>query len=191
MQFERPPERTLDPDVDYWAVLRTSCGDMEVDLLEDTAPKAVNNFVFLARAGFYDGLVWHQVSPDFIIQTGDPNGVNAALPDGPGYTIEDELPKSRRAYVFGAMGFANAGTPDSSGSQFFIVVHDLPGALEGKPTPLKIERTYTIFGRVARKYYGSVQEIAEQPTAGGTDPLEAVRPLLPVYVNSIEIVERA
>ncbi len=180
----------LDRKVDYWAVVRTSCGDMEVDLLEKDAPRAVNNFVFLSRAGFYDGLVWHYVTPDFIIQTGDPNGVNASPPDGPGYTIEDELPERRGEYVFGAVGFANAGAEDSSGSQFFIVVQDLAGAIEREPSPLRIKPTYTIFGRVARKYYGSVQEIAQQPAVGGTDPLEAVRPRTPVYLNSVEIIER-
>jgi cyclophilin family peptidyl-prolyl cis-trans isomerase len=130
------------------------------------------------------------VTPDFIIQTGDPNGVNGEPPDGPGYTIADELPKKGRSYVFGAVGFANAGEADSAGSQFFVIVHDLPGAIEGDPTPLRIDRTYTIFGRVPQDYYGSIQEIAEQPTLGGSDPLQAVRPRLPVFLESVEIVER-
>ena len=190
LQYERPPEPMLDPKVDYWAIIRTSCGDMQVDLLEDKAPTAVNNFVFLAQAGFYDGLIWHHVTPDFIIQSGDPNGVNASPPDGPGYMIKDELPSNSDAYVFGKVGFANAGKPHSAGSQFFIVVHDLAGALSGSPSPLSIEPTYTIFGRVPKRFFGSIQEIAQQPTIGGTDPLVSVRPRLPIYLNSVEILAR-
>lgn len=188
LQYERPPSPMLEAKADYWAIIRTSCGDMKVNLLEDAAPAAVNNFVFLAQQGFYDGLLWHHVAPDFIIQTGDPNGINGSPPDGPGYTISDELPEKRKKYVFGSVGFANPGEPDSSGSQFFIVVHDLAGALEGQSSPLKIDRTYTIFGRVPKKYFGSIQEITQQPLMGGTDPVQSVRPRVPVYVNSVEIV---
>ena len=164
---------------------------MEVNLLEGKAPKAVNNFVFLARAGFYDGLVWHHVTADFIIQTGDPNGVNAQPPDDPGYTIEDERPSNPDAYTFGKVGFANLGEPDTSGSQFFVVVHDLAGALEGDPEPLAIDPTYTIFGRIPKRFFGSVHEIAQQPATGGTDPVAAARPRVPVYVESIEIMQRS
>jgi cyclophilin family peptidyl-prolyl cis-trans isomerase len=190
LQFQRPPAMSLEANVDYSAIIRTSCGDMQVDLLEDKAPIAVNNFVFLAQNGFYDGLLWHHVTPNFIIQTGDPNGRNADPPDGPGYTIEDELPKEHDAYTFGKVAFANTGDANSSGSQFFIVVHDLAGALQGEPAPLEIAPTYTIFGRVPKRFFGSIQEIAQQPTLGGTHPLEGVRPRVPVYLNSIEIIAR-
>lgn len=180
----------LRPRTNYLALIRTSCGNFRIDLLEETAPETVNNFVFLARKGFYDGLTWHEVSADFIIQAGDPNGDNGVEPDGPGYFIRDELPSDADSYVYGAVGMANAGRPDSAGSQFFVIVHDFPGAAEGKPKPLKIDVEYSIFGQVPSKYFGVLEAIARQDVQGGSDPVESLRPVRPVYLLDVRIVEK-
>lgn len=180
-------DKVLKPGRDYSATVYTSCGDFKIDLLETTAPKAVNNFVFLAQKGFYQGLIWHQVSYDFLIQTGDPNGQNGVAPDDAGYTIPDELPKTAKEYKYGAVGFANRGAPNTAGSQFFVVVHDLQGALQGSGKYLQIEPSYTVFGKINKKFFGSVENIARQPVRGGEDPLTASQPASPVYIESIEI----
>jgi cyclophilin family peptidyl-prolyl cis-trans isomerase len=178
--YERPAD-VLKPGVDYRAVIETSCGPIALDLLEDRAPETVNNFVFLARDGYYDGLTWHRVIQDFVIQTGDPDGINGHPPDGPGYTIPDEFAGLEGSdYVFGAVAMANAGQPDTGGSQFFIVVQP-----EG---PAGLDPLYSLFGRVT----GSRQtllEIAAKPTTEGNDPALMDEPLVPIYINSIEIFE--
>lgn len=181
-QFRRPPVNALRTGVDYRAVVRTTCGDIVIDLLEAKAPRAVSNFVFLARNDFYRGLIWHRVERDFVIQTGDPNGSVDEPPNGPGYAIDDELPTRAREYVFGVVAMANAGRRDSGGSQFFIVVH--------KEGPAGLHARYTIFGNVARSSFETLKKIGRQRVAGGTDPAESVMPLVPIYIRSIEIIER-
>jgi cyclophilin family peptidyl-prolyl cis-trans isomerase len=161
---------------------------MKIDLLTGQAPRAVNNFVFLATHGFYNGLTWNQVRYDQLIQTGDPNDDERRAPNDAGYRIKDELPNDKSPYVYGAVGMANAGAPDSGGSQFFIVANDLKGALKGTPQPLGIGRTYTVFGRVEKRYFGSVENIARQATVGGADSVESARPVSPIYVESIRIL---
>ncbi len=99
-------EEVLEDGVDYSAVLQTSCGTIELDLLEDEAPKTVNNFVFLANEGFYNGLTWHRIENGFVIQGGDPEGTGSG---GPGYQFEDELPKGGSEYTFGTVAMANSG----------------------------------------------------------------------------------
>jgi cyclophilin family peptidyl-prolyl cis-trans isomerase len=172
----------LKPNTDYRAVIETSCGRIELDLLEERSPETVNNFVFLARDGYYDGLTWHRVIRDFVIQTGDPDGINGHAPDGPGYTIPDEFAGLDGAdYVFGAVAMANTGQPDTGGSQFFIVVQP-----EG---PAGLDPLYSLFGRVT----GSRQtllEIAAKPTTEGNDPARMDEPVVPIHIESIEIVER-
>ena len=115
------------------ATLHTNHGPIEVELYPEDAPKTVENFERLARDGFYDGVVFHRVIPDFMIQGGDPTGTGTG---GPGYTFEDE-PNQRRIER-GALAMANAG-PDTNGSQFFIVTADACPWLDGK---------HTVFGRV-------------------------------------------
>jgi cyclophilin family peptidyl-prolyl cis-trans isomerase len=179
--YERPAD-VLKPNIDYHAVIETSCGRIELDLLEERAPETVNNFVFLARDRYYHGLTWHRVIQDFVIQTGDPDGITGLAPDGPGYTIPDEFAGLEGAdYVFGAVAMANAGQPDTGGSQFFIVVQP-----EG---PAGLDPLYSLFGRVT----GSRQtllRIAAKPTTEGNDPALMDEPLVPIYIESIEIVER-
>jgi cyclophilin family peptidyl-prolyl cis-trans isomerase len=186
----KPPKLALEKDIDYLAVIRTSCGDLKLDLLESSAPVAVNNFIHLARQGFYDGLLWHHVQSGAVIQTGDPNGWNGTSPDGPGYTIEDELPSDGASYTYGTVGMANTGQPNSAGSQFFVVAHDLESALKGRARPLPIEPRYTIFGRVQPKFFGSVENIARQPVIGSKDPVRRWLPQSPIYIESVQILER-
>lgn len=180
-QYEQEPEMALEPNVDYAAEIVTSCGTITIDLLEKRTPITVNNFVFLAREGYYDGLIWHRVERNSVIQTGDPNGLNGVDPDGPGYAIRDELPDKAREYIYGVVGMANAG-PNSGGSQFFIVVH--------KDEPAGFQPLYSIFGKVDPSSYEVIEEISKQPTdIGNEDPAEAVKPINPIYIESIEITE--
>ncbi len=178
-QYERP-EDVLQPGTDYRAVIHTSCGEIDLDLLEQQAPGNVNNFVFLAREGFYDGLTFHRVINDFVIQAGDPNDQNDAPPNGPGYTVPDEFPDEAREYVYGVVAMANSGQPDSAGSQFFIVVQS-----EG---PAGLDPLYSIFGAVEESSFETLEEIATVPTKGGTGA-EAEEPASNVYIESIVITE--
>ena len=115
------------------ATLHTNHGAIAIELFDDDAPKTVQNFVSLAQAGFYDGVIFHRVIPDFMIQGGDPTGTGSG---GPGYTFEDEA--NDRRVVRGALAMANAG-PNTNGSQFFIVTAEATPWLDGK---------HTVFGRV-------------------------------------------
>lgn len=180
MQFDAP-EQVLREGVDYGAIVRTSCGDITIDLLEDDAPVTVNNFVFLAEQGFYDGLEWFRVESNSVIEAGDPNNELFEPPDGPGYTIEEELPDEPRDYTFGAVAMANEGRPNTTGSNFFIVIHE--------NRPAGYQAAYSIFGRVAESSFEVLLEIGKQPVKGGNVPLDAVRPSVPIYVESIEITE--
>jgi len=122
--------------------LHTNHGPIEIELYSNEAPKTVENFVKLARDGFYDGLIFHRVIPDFMIQGGDPTGTGRG---GPGYQFEDEF--NEHKVDRGALAMANAG-PDTNGSQFFIVTADACPWLDGK---------HTVFGRVT-----SGMEIADK-----------------------------
>jgi cyclophilin family peptidyl-prolyl cis-trans isomerase len=193
------PDQVLEEGVDYSAVIQTSCGDLVIDLLEETAPINVNNFVFLAREGYYDGLIWHRVEQNSVIQTGDPNGQNGVPPDGPGYTIKGEPPEKSNQYVYGVVGMANTGDPDTASGQFFIVIQ--------KQRPAGYQPFYTIFGEVVEGSTDATQEeigcnvegagliptleaIGCQPTnTGAADAAEAVKPIVPVFIESIEIRE--
>jgi peptidyl-prolyl cis-trans isomerase B (cyclophilin B) len=115
------------------ATLHTNHGAIEVELFDEDAPKTVENFRKLARDGFYDGVVFHRVIPDFMIQGGDPTGTGSG---GPGYTFEDEF--NDHAVVRGALAMANAG-PNTNGSQFFVVTTEDASWLNGK---------HTVFGQV-------------------------------------------
>jgi cyclophilin family peptidyl-prolyl cis-trans isomerase len=178
-QYPEPPEDQLENGVDYRAVVHTSCGELEMDLLEKKAPATVSNFIFLAREGFYDGLWWHRVERKTVIQTGDPNGTGEE-PNGPGYAIEDEPPKESSEYVYGVVGMANAG-PGTAGSQWFVVTK--------KDGPAGYQPLYAIFGTVDEGSYGTLEKIDKLPTKGGNDPVQAVMPQNPVFIESIEILE--
>src|SRR5437763_2325628 len=129
-QYSAPPQMSIDAKKAFTATFDTSRGKIVVDLFPKDAPDTVNNFVFLAKEGFYDGTKFHRVIPDFMIQGGDPKGNGTG---GPGYRFNDELPKGKyRKHQRGSLSMANAG-PNTNGSQFFIthVVTDWP---DGKHT---------------------------------------------------------
>jgi peptidyl-prolyl cis-trans isomerase B (cyclophilin B) len=128
-----PPEMQIDENTVYRVTISTERGDIVMDLDPRIAPKSVNNFVSLARDGFYDGLTFHRVEPGFVIQGGCPEGSGRG---GPGYRFEDEPVQGD--YVLGAVAMANAG-PDTNGSQFFICTDDLVG---------RLPKQYNLFGQV-------------------------------------------
>jgi cyclophilin family peptidyl-prolyl cis-trans isomerase len=168
--------------VDFAAVIHTSCGTIRLDLLEKTAPETVANFVFLARHGFYNGRKWFRVENDSVIETGDPNDRIADPPDGPGYTIPDELPAKPHVYVFGVVAMANTGQPHSAGSQFFIIIHH--------DEPAGYDPRYSIFGKVEPASYGVLDRIGGERTYEGNDPVKSVTPVDPVFIDSVKIVKR-
>ena len=132
-KFDGPPPMCIDPDKAYTAEMVTSHGSITISLDPVQAPKTVNNFVFLARYHYFDGLNFHRVVPGFVLQGGCPEGSGRG---GPGYRFEDELPKPGR-YELGSLAMANAG-PNTNGSQFFIT-HIATDWLNGK---------HTVFGQV-------------------------------------------
>ena len=138
------------------ATLHTNHGTIEVELFDDDAPETVKNFVKLAQDGFYDGVVFHRVIPDFMIQGGDPTGTGSG---GPGYKFEDEFNENKA--VRGALAMANAG-PNTNGSQFFIVTIDEAPWLDGK---------HTVFGKVTSGM-DIVDALEALPTDGRDRPQE-------------------
>src|SRR2546430_5194335 len=148
------------------ATMLTTHGSIELELFDDDAPKTVENFTKLAGDGFYDGVIFHRVIPDFMIQGGDPTGTGSG---GPGYQFEDEFNDHQVAR--GALAMANAG-PNTNGSQFFIVTADACPWLDGK---------HTVFGRVTNGL-DVVDAISQMETEAGDRPRETV---------SIERVELA
>ncbi len=131
-QYSAPPAMQINTNKKYHAVIKTNKGDINLELNPAEAPQTVNNFVTLARDGFYDGVTFHRVVPGFVIQGGDPTGTGRG---GPGYRFNDE--PVRRPYKAGTLAMANAG-PNTNGSQFFICLEDQPG----------LPPNYTIFGDV-------------------------------------------
>jgi cyclophilin family peptidyl-prolyl cis-trans isomerase len=147
------------------ANMNTTLGTIEIELFDDDAPKTVENFRTLAGKGFYDGVIFHRVIPDFMIQGGDPKGTGSG---GPGYTFEDEF--NDRKIVRGALAMANAG-PNTNGSQFFIVTTEAAPWLDGK---------HTVFGQVTAGM-DAVDAIEGVPTGAGDRPTE------PPSIESIEL----
>ena len=147
------------------AVLNTSEGAVEFELFPDDAPKTVDNFTRLAGDGYYDGLAFHRVIPDFMIQGGCPRGDGTG---GPGYEFEDEFNEHR--VVRGALAMANSG-PNTNGSQFFIVTAVDASWLDGK---------HTVFGQVVSGQ-DVVDRISQVPRDAGDRPLE------PVLIESVEL----
>jgi len=133
-QWNSPPEMQIDPKKTYQATVDTSRGAIQIQFYPQHAPKTVNNFVFLAKEGFYDGITFHRVIGNFMIQGGDPTGTGRG---GPGYRFEDELKGNPLTHDTGVLSMANAG-PNTNGSQFFIT-HSPQPHLNGK---------HTVFGKV-------------------------------------------
>lgn len=133
-QWNSPPEMTIDPSKKYTATFSTDKGEMVLELFAEKTPKTVNNFVFLAREGFYDGITFHRVIDDFMAQGGDPTGTGRG---GPGYRFDDEFHPDLKHDKAGVLSMANAG-PGTNGSQFFIT---------HLPTPW-LDNKHSVFGQV-------------------------------------------
>ena len=162
--YPAPPQMAIDPAHSYTATIDTSAGTMTAELFASEAPKTVNNFVFLARDGFYDGVIFHRVISGFMIQGGDPTGTGGG---GPGYRFDDE--RVTRKYSRGIMAMANAG-PNTNGSQFFITL---------APTP-HLDNRHSVFGEVVSGL-DVVKRIGRVAT-GRQD-----RPVTPVVMNKVTI----
>ena len=166
-QWSSPPVMSIDTGASYTAVLNTTAGPITIELLTGDAPNTVNNFVFLARQGFYDNVIFHRTIPGFMIQGGDPTGTGGG---GPGYRFADE--PVNRSYTRGVMAMANAG-PNTNGSQFFLMHADYP-----------LPPNYTIFGQTVAGLE-TIDTIATAPTQSGG---EGSSPVNPVTIQSVEIV---
>lgn len=160
-------EAVVQESVDYKALIKTNKGEILIDLYEDLSPKTVQNFVDLANKNFYDGIIFHRIIKDFMIQTGDPTGTGTG---GPGYKFDDEF--NSKKLVLGSVAMANSG-PNTNGSQFFIVTTEATPWLDGK---------HTNFGEVVAGME-VVKAIEGVPTGPGDKPLEEVKML------SVEIIE--
>ncbi len=170
-QYASPPAMIIDPKKTYRAAMRTSKGAINIELFADRAPVTVNNFVFLARDGFYDDVIFHRVLEGFMAQGGDPTGSGRG---GPGYRWDDEPSALRIPHdAPGALSMANAG-PNTNGSQFFITF---------VPTP-HLNGRHAVFGQVAdadsMKVLGALQRV---------DPQRPNRSIAPDRILSIDIEE--
>jgi cyclophilin family peptidyl-prolyl cis-trans isomerase len=163
--YSSPPAMGLQPGKKYSASIETSAGTMTAELFADEAPKTVNNFVFLAREGFYSGVIFHRVIRGFMIQGGDPTGTGRG---GPGYQFADE--RVGRPYKRGTLAMANAG-PNTNGSQFFVMHADY-----GLPP------NYTIFGKLT-----SGEDVLDKIATAQTGSQD--RPTNPVSIQSVTITE--
>lgn len=134
LQWKHPPQMAIDVDKNIHAIIQTTRGNIELELYPQYAPLTVNNFVFLARQSFYDGVTFHRVISNFVIQGGDPTGTGRG---GPGYQFADEVKDNPLKHEKGVISMANAG-PNTNGSQFFIT-HSPQPHLNGK---------HTVFGKV-------------------------------------------
>jgi len=168
LSWGAPPDMLLDATKDYQAIIKTEKGDIHIELYDDLVPLTVNNFVFLARQGFYDGVTFHRVIPGFMAQTGDPTGTGTG---GPGYTFADEFTPELRHDSEGIVSMANAGA-NTNGSQFFITYAPQP----------HLDGAHSVFGKVLE----------------GMDVLNALTPRDPLaqpdalpgdLVLSVEIIE--
>jgi len=167
--YEECPPWVIEPEKSYSAVIDTNVGAIEVELYAEAAPLAVNNFVFLAQEGWYDGVFFHRVMKDFVAQAGDPSGYGAV---GPGYTFANETDNDLVYDEAGVLGMANSGV-DNNGSQFFITLAPVPDLNGG----------YTIFGKVAEGSMDLIQKIALRDPNTATDFEGAT------VINGIEIIE--
>jgi cyclophilin family peptidyl-prolyl cis-trans isomerase len=165
-QYAQPPEMAIDPTASYQARIKTDKGDMLIDLFADMVPNTVNNFIFLAREGFYDGVIFHRVIGDFMAQTGDPTGTGRG---GPGYRFNDEFHPKLRHNGAGVLSMANAG-PNTNGSQFFIT-HTATPWLDNK---------HSVFGQVV----DGMDVLMSIPARDPDDPGAPA-----VKIQTIEIIE--
>ena len=170
-QWTQAPEMAIDPKKTYVATVNTNKGSFDITFLPGEAPKTVNNFVCLAKSGFYDNTTFHRVVSGFVIQGGDPEGTGRG---GPGYRFEDEPVK--RDYTRGIVAMANAG-PNTNGSQFFVCLQNV-----------QLPKNYTVFGEVTRGM-DVVDAIAAVPTQKSPGSNEQSSPIDPVTVDTVTVSE--
>src|SRR5205085_8714433 len=167
-KYPSPPSMTIDQKRKYTATIDTSAGKIGVELYPKDAPQHVNSFVFLAREGFYNGVIFHRVIPGFMIQGGDPTGTGTG---GPGYRLRQEF--NPRKHVRGVLSAARTNDPNSAGSQFFVMHADSP----------HLDNQYTAFGKVTSGLE-VIDKIANAPR-GAND-----RPRNPASIKKITIEEK-
>jgi cyclophilin family peptidyl-prolyl cis-trans isomerase len=167
-QYSAPVDQKLDPTKNYTATIETSEGTITAELYPKIAPQTVNAFVFLAREGFYEGVIFHRVIPGFMIQGGDPTGTGSG---GPGYKLKQEFNEIK--HEKGVLSMARTNDPNSAGSQFFIMHDRAP----------HLDRQYTVFGK-ATSGLDVIDKIATAPK-GAQD-----RPAKPASIRKITISEK-
>jgi len=170
ISWDTAPKMQIDTEKDYKAIIKTTKGDMEVELFTQDTPITVNNFVFLAREKFYENVKFHRIIKDFMIQGGDPTGTGAG---GPGYQFNDE--PITKDYERGILAMANAGA-NTNGSQFFIMHQDYA-----------LPKNYVIFGKVIGGF-DTLDKIAETPTENNGMG-EISKPTEDILIKSVEIIE--
>ncbi len=176
--YSSPPKMQIDTKKKYAATFNTSLGSFKVELFAQESPTTVNNFVFLSKEGFYNGVIFHRIMKDFMIQTGDPQGTGMG---GPGYRFNDELPV-KHSYEPGIVAMANAG-PNTNGSQFFMCTGPSASGLNSYPN-------YTQFGKVIEGM-DTVMKIASVPVvANPSNPREISKPTNPPVIKNISISEQ-
>ncbi len=158
--YPKPPDMVIDQKKKYTATFKLAKGDVVVELFADKAPRTVNNFVFLARDGFYDGVTFHRVIADFMAQGGDPTGTGRG---GPGYVFADEFHPALKHSKTGILSMANAG-PNTNGSQFFITFG---------PTP-HLDGRHSVFGQVV-KGMDVLKSISERDPASARTPGDVIK----------------
>ncbi len=169
-QYNAPPPMSIDPNAKITATMHTSSGAIVFELFASEAPNTVNNFVFLAREGFYDGVIFHRIIKGFMCQSGDPEGTGMG---GPGYSFADE--PVTRDYLAGTLAMANAG-PNTNGSQFFVV-HQQAG----------LPKNYTIFGQAVEGL--DVVDALANTAVTTSNTGERSKPVEPPTIDRIEISE--
>ena len=168
--YDKQPDMNINMETTYTAVIKTNLGDMTVEFFLDDAPMTVNNFVSLAKDGYYDNVIFHRVISGFMIQGGDPSGTgHGDYGKYPGYEFEDEL-NNQRPYEKGILAMANRG-PNTNGSQFFIMHVEYP-----------LPYSYTIFGSVTEGF-DVIDKIASVETDSADKPTDDV------VINTVEILE--
>jgi peptidyl-prolyl cis-trans isomerase B (cyclophilin B) len=167
-KYSAPVDQKLNPEKNYTATIETTEGTIIADLYPKIAPQTVNAFVFLAREGFYEGVIFHRVIPGFMVQGGDPSGTGT---DGPGYKLKAEFNDIK--HEKGVLSMARTNDPNSAGSQFFLMHDRAP----------HLDRQYTAFGK-ATSGLDVIDKIANAPR-GAQD-----RPLKPASIKKITITEK-
>ena len=168
IRFAEPPPMCIDSAKRYTAEMKTSLGPIVIALDSIAAPLTVNNFVFLSRYHYYEGVTFHRIIKNFVCQGGDPEGTGRG---GPGYRFADELPKAGR-YAIGSVAMANAG-PDTNGSQFFLI---------SGPDGARLPPQYSLFGTIVKGL--DVLATMQSVKTGGGD-----RPVTPVVIDSVTVTE--